>query len=105
VDVLRLAVLADRIDGSVHLSGDYALAAAAKRYGVPMERPHHALDDALTTAQLFLVLATRLSKHGYGTPKRLRASARPIPRQRWWAVGPIGCRASDPGGHPGRQAT
>jgi DNA polymerase-3 subunit epsilon len=81
VDVLRLAVLADRIDGSVRLSGDYALAAAAQRYGVPMERPHHALDDALTTAQLFLVLATRLSKYGYGTPRRLlRASARPIPR-------------------------
>ncbi len=81
MDVLRLAVLADRIDGSVRLSGDYALAAAAERYGVPIERPHHALDDALTTAQLFLVLATRLSKYGYGTPRRLlRASSRPIPR-------------------------
>jgi len=100
-------VLADPIDGTVRLPGDYALAAAAERYGVPMERPHHPLDDALTTAQLFLVLATMLSKHGYGTPRRLlRASSRPIPRKRRrWAVGPIGWGSSDPGEHPGRQGT
>jgi len=79
VDVLRLAVLADRLDGTIGGPGDYSLASAAGRYAVPVERPHHALDDALTTAQLFLVLATRLSEHGYGTPSRLlRASARAI---------------------------
>ncbi|MGH2660664.1 MAG: 3'-5' exonuclease, partial [Actinomycetota bacterium] len=48
VDVLRLAVLADRFDGSARRPGDYTLTAAAGRYGVPVERPHHALDDALT---------------------------------------------------------
>ena len=78
VDVLPLAVLADRLDGRVGRSGDYALAVAAGRFGVPTERPHHALDDALTTAQLFLVLATKLSKDGYATPRRLlKASAHP----------------------------
>jgi DNA polymerase III subunit epsilon len=78
VDVLPLAVLADRLDRRVGRSGDYALAVAAGRFGVPTERPHHALDDALTTAQLFLVLATKLSKHGYGTTRRLlKASASP----------------------------
>jgi DNA polymerase-3 subunit epsilon len=78
VDVLPLAVLADRLDGRVGRSGDYALAVTAARFGVPTERPHHALDDALTTAQLFLVLATKLSEHGYGTPRRLlRARAYP----------------------------
>ena len=78
VDVLPLAVLADRLDGRVGRSADYALAVAAGRFGVPTERPHHALDDALSTAQLFLVLATKLSQHGYGTPRRLlRVRARP----------------------------
>ncbi len=36
------------------------LSAAAARYEVPVASPHHALDDALVTAQLFLVLATKL---------------------------------------------
>lgn len=37
-----------------------SLTAAATRYGVPVADPHHALDDALVTAQLFLVVAERL---------------------------------------------
>lgn len=36
----------------------------AERYGVPVARTHHALSDAFTTAQLFLVLATRLEQLG-----------------------------------------
>lgn len=36
------------------------LTAAAEACGVPVADPHHALDDALVTAQLFVVLATRL---------------------------------------------
>jgi DNA polymerase-3 subunit epsilon len=33
---------------------------AAERFGVPVASPHHALDDALVTAQLFLVIASKL---------------------------------------------
>jgi DNA polymerase-3 subunit epsilon len=33
---------------------------AVERLGLPAHRPHHAEGDALTTAQLFLALVTRL---------------------------------------------
>ena len=33
---------------------------------MPVEDAHHALDDAVMTAQLFLVLATKLEAFGYG---------------------------------------
>ena len=38
------------------------LTEAATHLGIPVSNPHHALDDALVTAQLFLVLATRLAQ-------------------------------------------
>ena len=48
------------------LEGDAAasltLTDAAARCGVPVADPHHALDDALVTAQLFLVVVARLSR-------------------------------------------
>lgn len=40
---------------------ELTLSGAADRYGVPVASPHHALDDALVTAQLFLVTAAKLS--------------------------------------------
>jgi DNA polymerase III subunit epsilon len=40
------------------------LTEAAGRFEVPVTTPHHALDDALVTAQLFLVTATALASHG-----------------------------------------
>jgi DNA polymerase-3 subunit epsilon len=36
----------------------------AARLGLPAHRPHHALGDALTTAQVFLALATHLEHRG-----------------------------------------
>lgn len=39
-----------------------SLSSAAARYGVPVADPHHALDDALVTAQLFFVVAERLAR-------------------------------------------
>jgi DNA polymerase-3 subunit epsilon len=78
IDVLRLAILADQLDGSDLASKDYALSAAAARFGVPVEQPHHAFDDALTTAQLFLVLASELAKRGYDTPGRLIRASRSL---------------------------
>lgn len=73
VDVLGLARMVDRLDHRDPGRGGYSLTAAAERWGVPVERPHHALDDALTTAQLFLVLASRL---GGSTRNLLRAGRR-----------------------------
>lgn len=39
----------------------YTLSAVAERFGVPVHSPHDAFDDALTTAQVFLVAASALS--------------------------------------------
>jgi DNA polymerase-3 subunit epsilon len=49
---------------AAHLAGPDAgrepnLEAAARRLGLPVHTPHHALGDAFTTAQLLLALATR----------------------------------------------
>ena len=38
------------------------LGQAAERFGVPVASPHNALDDALVTAQLFLVAARKLDR-------------------------------------------
>lgn len=40
------------------------LRALAQRFGLPVYGEHNALNDALTTAQLFLAQATRLAAHG-----------------------------------------
>jgi DNA polymerase III epsilon subunit-like protein len=44
----------------VRLHPGYGLSATAQRFGVPVDNPHEALDDALVTAQLFLVLVGKL---------------------------------------------
>jgi DNA polymerase-3 subunit epsilon len=65
IDVLDLAAaLADRRDEPQLQS--QRLAFVADRFGVPVSRTHHAFDDALVTAQLFLVLATELEGLGMG---------------------------------------
>jgi DNA polymerase-3 subunit epsilon len=76
IDVLGLAMLVDRLEGREPERGGYALSAAAERSGVPVEQPHHAFDDALTTAQLFLIFASRLSRAGFDTPRRLIGASR-----------------------------
>jgi DNA polymerase III subunit epsilon len=68
VDALVLARSLERLDGS-DLSRPYGLSAAAARFGVPVHSPHDALDDALTTAQMFLVLATQLSRRRQRTAR------------------------------------
>ena len=52
------------------------LTAAADRYNVPVADPHHALDDALVTAELFLVLATKLASQGRGAVRHLLRAGR-----------------------------
>jgi DNA polymerase-3 subunit epsilon len=67
VDVRELAIELEGADPRVR----YSLTTAAERYGVPVANPHEALDDAMVTAQLFLVLATRLEAQGKGTTRSL----------------------------------
>jgi DNA polymerase-3 subunit epsilon len=74
VDVLRLAVLADRLEGA-HLPEDsYALEETVARAGLPIEEAHDALNDALMTAEMFLVLAARLRAHGFNDVRSLLCS-------------------------------
>jgi DNA polymerase-3 subunit epsilon len=62
------------------------LSEAAERFEVPVSAPHHALDDALVTANLFLVTATQLGSEGLKTARdalrmgraRGRLSRRPL---------------------------
>ena len=74
IDVLRLALLVERT--GTGRQRDFSLTAVADRLGVPVERPHHALDDALTTAQVFLVLQPELERRGITTPRRLLRASR-----------------------------
>jgi len=72
IDVRTLIVAIERSSGRVDsMPGSYALEAAARRYGVPVEETHHALDDAFMTAELFLVAASRLATDGADTVGRL----------------------------------
>ena len=75
VDVLVLARRVEEI-GPPTESPPYSLTAAASRFGVPVHSPHHALDDALTTAEVFLVLATRLAAATPGTARWLLRTGR-----------------------------
>jgi DNA polymerase III subunit epsilon len=74
IDVLRLALLVERAGEGRRQ--DFSLTAVAGRLGVPVERPHHALDDALTTAEVFLVLLPELERRGISTPRRLLRASR-----------------------------
>jgi DNA polymerase-3 subunit epsilon len=75
VDVLVLARLVDELQPPTG-SPSYALSVAAARFGVPVHSPHDALDDALTTAEVFLVLATRLSTERPRTARSLLRAGR-----------------------------
>jgi len=67
VDVLPMTTSLEHIERWDR--ADLRLASVAGRYGVPVDRPHHALGDALMTAQLFLVIGSKLESLGY---KRVR---------------------------------
>ena len=67
IDVRQMAIELEHLDQDVRQS----LSSAAERYGVPVASPHEALDDAMVTAQLFLVLADRLEERGLGTARSL----------------------------------
>jgi DNA polymerase-3 subunit epsilon len=77
VDVLRLAMVADQLEGRDLRQGSYALADTVARAGLPVEDAHNALDDALMTAEVFLTLAARLAPFGFDRVKDLLRSSRP----------------------------
>jgi len=60
VDVRDMAIVVDGSPPRARRERGYALTPTAERFGVPVADPHDALDDALVTAQLFLVLAGKL---------------------------------------------
>jgi DNA polymerase III subunit epsilon len=63
VDVARLWIALERLEGR-RASRSVSLVAACGQHGVPVESAHNALDDAAMTAQLFLVIATKLARFG-----------------------------------------
>ncbi len=64
IGVREIAIGIDRRRGHLSEAAEYSLSSCASRYGVPVASPHDALDDALVTAQVFLVLAARLEREG-----------------------------------------
>ena len=60
IDVRNLAIEVDGVPRSARANMGYSLTWSAERLGVPVANAHDALDDALVTAQTFLILATRL---------------------------------------------
>ena len=83
VDVRNLVLSIERDDrGGVPEGVDTTLSGVAERYDIPVASPHNALDDALVTAQLFLVVASRMTTAGtWDVAKLIRASAWEQPRQ------------------------
>ena len=81
IDVRNLAIEADGAPSSARTDFGYGLTSTAGRLGVPVANPHDALDDALVTAQAFLVLAARLSRGVEPTVGDLVRAAQGPPRR------------------------
>jgi DNA polymerase III subunit epsilon len=79
IDVLRLTIAFDQLRGA-RPDERRTLEATARRFGIPVDEAHHALDDAFMTAELFLVLAAKLSVGRPITVRRLRRLSRRGPR-------------------------
>lgn len=60
IDVRNLAIAVDEQPAAARVANGYSLSSVARRFGVPVADPHEAYDDALVTAQLFLVLVSKL---------------------------------------------
>lgn len=60
------------------------LSAVAAALSLPSHRPHEAEGDALTTAQVFLALATHLERHGRVSARALAGAERQVRGWRLW---------------------
>jgi DNA polymerase III subunit epsilon len=67
IDTAALARAANTT--AAHCRGEPNLEALATELRLPVVSPHHALGDAITTAEVFLALAARLSSQGYHTTR------------------------------------
>jgi DNA polymerase III subunit epsilon len=77
------AGLADVVLGRRPGSDPLRLSVVAAQLGLPVHRPHHAEGDALTTAQVFIALATRLERaSGPQTVRSLTLTSRRLRRVR-----------------------
>ncbi len=63
------------------------LEAIAAALELPVHRPHEAEGDALTTAQVFLALATHLESHGRGSVRELSGAEARLRGWRMWNPG------------------
>jgi DNA polymerase III subunit epsilon len=79
--VLWRALCIQRGDGD---PGWSALAAIALELELPSHRPHVAAGDALTTAQVFMALATHLEAGGSGTVRALAGARWTVRAYRLW---------------------
>jgi DNA polymerase-3 subunit epsilon len=64
--------------------GYRTLAQITEALGLPSHHPHQALGDALTTAQVFLVLATQLERLGHGRLRDLVHAERRVATHNHW---------------------
>ena len=76
IDVIDLASRLAALEGAPERAASRRLIDLAARHGVPPAPAHHAFGDALTTAQLFIVLATRLERYGFVRVQDLTAAPR-----------------------------
>src|SRR5262245_12489805 len=60
-----------------HPEPPFTLSSVAEGLGVPVASAHHALDDALVTAQVFQIAASRLEATGVRTVRELQRTHRP----------------------------
>ncbi len=60
------------------------LASITEALGLPSHHPHQALGDALTTAQVFLALATQLERLGHGRLRDLIHAERRVQTHNHW---------------------
>jgi DNA polymerase III subunit epsilon len=77
IDVRNLAIAIDGKPEATRRELGYALTTVARRYDVPVAAPHEAYDDALVTAQLFLVLVSKLPGRRPPTVRDLLRVGRP----------------------------
>jgi DNA polymerase III subunit epsilon len=67
-----------------HDPGYRPLASITEALGLPSHHPHQALGDALTTAQVFLALATQLEARGHGRLRDLIHADRRVATHNHW---------------------
>jgi DNA polymerase III epsilon subunit-like protein len=79
-DVLARLIISRR--GGAFVEDHVGLGAAADHFGLPEHRRHHALGDALTTAQLFLAAASLLFPDRDASVAELLDASRLLVRER-----------------------